>query len=336
MDLNEKEIFLLHYLRNRKIEWKIDEPVKDLFENYNLTFSKLKQNGYLKDDKHTYFLETMNTAKLKEILKLLSLSVSGGKRDLIERIITYTTEIKRAEICPDLYYVLTEKALIIDEEFIAKTKAKNTMLKESMYQEIKEGNLIKASLLKASDYAKRPMPPGIGIDWNDTEHVIETSQKQIDIINEFDFTDLKNSNPYINLLKKTLYYDSEIENQSYNSIEKFIIPFEETLNCPDLDDFFQRKTYLPSEIHKVFVYLDTKRFNVFQLHQQKFFKNEKYQPLPAGEFKVTYNSISLWKEFDEYKMLSQKGISGFPKTFQTFQKHKHSNSEKYKNWILLN
>ena len=76
MDLNEKEIFLLHYLRNRKIEWKIDEPVKDLFENYNLTFSKLKQNGYLKDDKHTYFLETMNTAKLIEILKFLSLSVS--------------------------------------------------------------------------------------------------------------------------------------------------------------------------------------------------------------------------------------------------------------------
>ena len=24
MDLNEKEIFLLHYLRNRKIEWKIE------------------------------------------------------------------------------------------------------------------------------------------------------------------------------------------------------------------------------------------------------------------------------------------------------------------------
>jgi hypothetical protein len=84
-----------------------------------------------------------------------------------------------------------------------------------------------------------------------------------------------------------------------------------------------------------FVYLDTKRFNTFQIQNQKFFKDKKYQPLPIGEFKVMDSTISLWKEFDEYNMLSKKGISGFPKTYQTFQKHKHNNSEKYKNWILL-
>jgi len=333
--LNDNEIFLLHYLRDRKTEWKIDKPVKDLFKNYSETFSKLKQNGYLKDDNHTYFLERMNIPELKKILKSLSLSVSGNKKDLIEKIIAHTTETERSEICPDLYYVLTEKALIINEEYVAKTKSKNVALKESMYQEISAGNFTKASLLKASDYAQRPIPPGIGVNWNDTEYIATNSQKWLDIINEFDFSDLKNTNQYINLLRKTLYYDSEIENHLYNSIKKFIIPFEETLNCPDLDTFFQRKKYMPSEIHKVFVYLDTKRFNTFQIQNQKFFKDKKYQPLPIGEFKVMDSTISLWKEFDEYNMLSKKGISGFPKTYQTFQKHKHNNSEKYKNWILL-
>lgn len=333
--LNENEIFLLHYLRNRKIEWRIDKSVKDLFENYNKTFSKLKQNGYLKDDDHTYFLEMMDIPKLKTILKSLSLSVSGNKKDLIERIITHTTETERSEICPDLYYILTEKALIIDEEYTAKTKAKNIMVKESMYQEIKEGNFIKASLLKADDYAKRPIPLGIGVDWNDTEYIITNSQKWMDIINKFDFSDLLNTDLYIDLLKKTLYYDDQIENHLYNSIKKFIIPFEETLNCPDLDNFFLQKNYMPSEIHKVFVYLDTKRFNAFQIRNQKLFNNNKYQPLPMGDFKVMDSTISLWKEFDEYHILSQKGITGFPKTYQTFHKHKHSNSDKYKNWILL-
>lgn len=289
--LNDNEIFLLHYLRDRKTEWKIDKPVKDLFKNYSETFSKLKQNGYLKDDNHTYFLERMNIPELKKILKSLSLSVSGNKKDLIEKIIAHTTETERSEICPDLYYVLTEKALIIDEEYVAKTKSKNVALKESMYQEISAGNFTKASLLKASDYAQRPIPPGIGVNWNDTEYIATNSQKWLDIINEFDFSDLKNTNQYINLLRKTLYYDSEIENHLYNSIKKFIIPFEETLNCPDLDTFFQRKKYMPSEIHKVFVYLDTKRFNTFQIQNQKFFKDKKYQPLPIGEFKVMDSTI---------------------------------------------
>lgn len=97
--LNDNEIFLLHYLRDRKTEWKIDKPVKDLFKNYSETFSKLKQNGYLKDDNHTYFLERMNIPELKKILKSLSLSVSGNKKDLIEKIIAHTTETERSEIC---------------------------------------------------------------------------------------------------------------------------------------------------------------------------------------------------------------------------------------------
>ncbi len=50
---------------------------------------------------------------------------------------------------------------------------------------------------------------------------------------------------------------------------------------------------MPSEIHKVFVYLDTKRFNTFQIQNQKFFKDKKYQPLPIGEFKVMDSTISL-------------------------------------------
>ena len=38
--LNEKEIFLLHYLYGRKIAWKIDDPVKSLFKDFDKEYLK--------------------------------------------------------------------------------------------------------------------------------------------------------------------------------------------------------------------------------------------------------------------------------------------------------
>jgi hypothetical protein len=48
---------------------------------------------------------------------------------------------------------------------------------------------------------------------------------------------------------------------------------------------------------------------------------------------IIRSAIKLDNDIEEFKSLEILGIDGFPKTFQTFQKHKLSNSDKYKHWI---
>jgi len=333
-ELNNKERFLLHYLRNRKVSWKIDEPVKNLFDDYESTLFKLRQNGYLQDDEHSYFLEVANIEDLKSILRTLSLPVSGKKSELIERILTNTTEEQRSKICTDVYYVLSAKGILLDEEYKAQRKQESTSLKESMQQKISNGEFLEASLIMGENYSNQVISTGIGMDWSNQDSIKMHSKAKIERIEKYDFSDLKNSAEYINLIKKVLYYDSEIEHNLFKSISTFILPFGELIQCPDLDVFFKRKGYTPSEICKVYVYIDTKRYNAFQSHMRDFLKKDNYKPLPNGEFKVADSTLAFWKEFDEFKTLSQKEIPGFPKTFQTFQKHKHMNSDKYKSWLL--
>lgn len=333
MDLTDKERFLLHYLRNRQIKWGIDEPVKKLFGSYGRAIQNLKDSDYLVDDDHSYFLENSSIPVLKAILKDLALPVVGKKKELIDRIKENTTEAQRKKICPDLYYVLAEKGIDIDEQYKAAKKAENATLKENVKQKIEDGNFIQASLEKGKSYSKAVIAPGIGVDWTDTNEIQRRSEVQQERLKNYDFSDLKNSEPYKDLLLKTLYYDIEIEHNLYMSISNIVLQSEEKLNCPALDRFFIEKEFMPSELNKVFVYLDTKRYNAFQINMRKTLKKEKYSPLPAGKYKVDDRTIERWKELREYKELSIKDIAGFPKTFETFQKHKEQNSDKYKSWI---
>lgn len=330
--LTEKEIFFLHYLRNRQIEWKIDTPVKRLFDNYQDVLSKLYQCNYLKIDNHSYFLEVMSTTQLKKILRSFQLPVSGKKQDLICRIIEHTTADDRAKICPTLYYVLTAKAIEIDEKYKQIKHDENIALKNLMLQKINNGQYIEAFLERAKIYSHQIIPPGIGIDWSDTAKIQKQAADELDKLRQYDFSDLNNTEHYKELLIKALYYDT-IEQNLFSSIRLLVLPDEENLKCPALDIFFQKKKIPTNEIYKVFVYLDTKRFNAFQKDMNTFLKKDLYKLLPAGDFKITDSTISFWRSEEEYTMLSQKAIEDFPKTFQTYEKHKNANSEKYKNWI---
>ena len=334
MELSDKEKFLLHYLRNRQIKWGIDESVKELFESYDQAIYNLKQSGYLIADDHSYFLETFSTSDLKAMLKDLKLPVLGKKKEFINRIKENTTEDQREKICPDLYYVLTEKGIAVDEKYKTVKRMEDTALKENIKQKIEVGNFTQASLEKGESYSRAVISPGIGVDWTDIAEIQRCAEAQQERLKNYDFSDLKNSKAYKELLFKALYYDIEIEHNLYISISKIVMQSEEKLNCPALDEFFVKKEFVPPELDKVFVYLDTKRFNAFQINMRKLLKKEKYLPLPDGKYKVDDRTIEYWKELSEYNLLSAKNIEGFPKTFQTFKKHKLQNSDKYIKWIV--
>lgn len=333
MELSDKERFLLHYLKDRQIDWEIDESVKKLFRHCGRIIQDLKIAGYLVDDDHSYFLETKSIPELKDILKKLSLPQNGKKSELIERIKSHTSSVDRKEICSNLYYVLTDKGLMEEQKYWTHKKDSDYALKECVFQKISEGKYIEASQAMGNIYSKEILPPGIGTDWNDKVGIESRAKAAIDRIRNYDFSDLNNSYAFIEVLVKILYYDSIIEHNLQSSIFQFMSLLYEDIQCEKLDIFFQGKDYTPSESQKLFVYLDTKRYNAFQNHMRLLLKKNTYKPLPDGVFNINDATISGWKEYQIYSLLSSKNIEGFPKTFQTYQKHKSKNSEKYQFWI---
>ena len=205
MELTDKERFLLHYLKNRQISWGIDAPVKKLFGDYARVIQDLKNDGYLIDDDNSYFLETKSVAALKNILKELSLSQVGKKDELIKRIKAHTSNTQREEICSELYYVLTDKGIAEEKKYWVQKKNSDSILKETVYNKISNGNFVEASQKIGEVYSKAIIPPGIGIDWNDKERIDLRAKAELDRIEEYDFSDLENSYSFIEILTKILY-----------------------------------------------------------------------------------------------------------------------------------
>ncbi len=333
MELSDKERFLLHYLKNRQIKWDIDDSVKNLFPHCGSVIQDLKHAGYLIDDDYSYFLETKNMSELKNILNILSLPQNGKKGELISRIKNHTSAAERKEICSELYYVLTDKGIIEEQKYWTQKKAMDSYLKECVFRNICDGNYVKASQVMGNIYSKEIIPPGIGINWNDEVGIESRAEAELHRIRNYDFSDLDNSTDFIETLVKILYYDAMIEHNLQSSILQFMPLLTENIHCEKLDAFFKEKDYVPSESQRLFVYLDTKHYNAFQNNMKTLLKKNTYKPLPEGVFNVNDITISGWKEYQTYSLLLSKNIEGFPKTFQTYQKHKSKNSEKYQFWI---
>lgn len=333
MELTDNERFLLHYLKNRQISWGIDETVNKLFVHCGRVIQDLKYDGYLIDDDYSYFLETKNISELKDILKKLSLPQNGKKNELIKRIKMHTNCAQRKEICSELYYVLTKKGIAEEQKYWTQKKLSDSLLKESVRCQIMEGNYIDAAQTFGEANSNAIISPGINIDWDDKANIELKANAELERIKEYDFSDLENTPAFIETLIKIMYYDATLEHNLHVSIPHFISLTDEKIRCKELDEFFRKKNYIPSEYDKLFVYLDTKRYNAFQNNMQKLLKKPQYKPLPKGVFNISDNTIAWWKEHQTYTLLLSKNIEGFPKTFQTYQKHKEKNSEKYQSWI---
>lgn len=346
--LDEKYKFLLHYLHARKKEWKIDEPVKDLFGDIAFAKNQLYRNGYLVEDHHTFFLQCMSVPELRALCKNCGLKTSKNKAELIEDIIEQTTEEERKTICDEEYYVLSPSGLKIDDEYKKKRKQETIDVKRCVENKVREGDYIGATLLKASFYSKMVIPPGIGVDWSDKVRIEESAKNRLMDLRKIDYSDLENTKQYKENLLKALYYDQDIENDLWKSIELFIDDTGEKISCSRIDEFFKKKGYVASEKCKVYFYLDAKRYNLYidnvnkfseeaSKRQGKMSKGEigysKQKKLEPGEYRISDATIEYYKEHDDYVTLSGLNIDGFPKTFGTYQKHKSQNSEKYQMWM---
>ncbi len=225
-------------------------------------------------------------------------------------------------------YILTPKGKEIADSYFSTYKEKNKKMLSDAAQMIQSGHYMDAFIVRAKRYSEWVIPPGIGTIWSDIELVKDQAQKRMNHLRRIQFDDIDNTTEYKENLFRILLYKEIGDDKLITDI----FPTPEKLNCPTLETFLHKRNAVLSENHKIYIYLFTK------LSRNNFESvNQTLGRETDTSFNEGWNVSDEWIKFahdlDEYKRLVSLGIPGFPKTFQTYQKHKNNNSEKYKTWM---
>ena len=123
----------------------------------------------------------------------------------------------------------------------------------------------------------------------------------------------------------------------------------EKLYSPVLEKFLADKRLCFDSISREFIYADTKMRNISAKQYYASCAKKDYEPkhrpviYEFGEFNLGFPSKPTEKQLesirinhrdiDLFNKMTLCNIEKFPKTFQTFYKHKKARSEKYQNWV---
>ena len=222
-----------------------------------------------------------------------------------------------------------------------------TYATQCLQQAIK-GDFQQAARIRQQIYALNT-PGTIGIDWRDWNGIWQMDNKYLTFLNNEDFSDLQNSAEYIHLFKSGIFVDrlwGFRDCWAINQIMKFT---NEKFYSPLLERFLTSKKICFDSITREFIYEKTKMRNItakqYYARWREYGYTPKLQPIiyNYGEYDLGFyerptakqiNSMRIeYYNFDLYDKMSCVNIDKFPKTYQTFQKHKKAKSEKYLNWI---
>lgn len=211
-----------------------------------------------------------------------------------------------------------------------------------------KGDFKRASKIRQEAYLLNP-PGTIGIDWSDKKAIWNMDKKFLQQMDIEPFTDLENTKPYIQSLKAGLFIDHIFNFRDNWAVAQRESIGMEKLNCPQLEHFLQKTGFDLPSVSRLHIYAQTKHKNInAKIHldaRSKTGLEMAWEPqhFPAGEYDLGFSPGTPLKiiegrrkwledtaQFDEMRA---SGISGFPKTFQTFQKHKFANSAKYQAWV---
>jgi hypothetical protein len=149
------------------------------------------------------------------------------------------------------------------------------------------------------------------------------------------FDDINNSKEYKECLSKV--YAGGIKN--FGILIRDYIPKTERFCCPALDSFLDRYGYDLNDESKIEIYLSTAYWEEWY---QKMInspiitdKSKIYDPMSDSMcgWVVNENRLNYLQKWSDYELLKTKNIPGFPKTFDTFCRHREKYSDKYKEWM---
>jgi len=210
-----------------------------------------------------------------------------------------------------------------------------------------------AARVRQRAYAKES-PGSIGVDWSDWSAIWKRDEQYLSFLKVEKFADLKNTNHYITSMKASIFVDYLFDFRDGWSLERHREFCQEQICCPRLDEFLH-KMDLEEELRDS-VYMSTVKRNIESKMYIATTKNSKANTSQYPYMSYVYKDGEYFlgilkgtsekevqrilsgrriflKDYDLFQQCHAYGVEKFPKTFQTFQKHKNANSEKYQNWM---
>lgn len=228
-----------------------------------------------------------------------------------------------------------------------KAAKKRELAKACLQTALNEG-FQKASILRQQAYMLDP-PGTIGIDWFDQDAIWQKDKQFLDQMDMEPFTDLENTKSYIQSLKAGIFIDYILDFRDNWTVVLREGMSSEKICCPQLEQFLLNTGFAFPCLSRLHIYAQTKRKNINARLYSKACKNDGYSPswepsfFPMGEYDLGFwpntpthiieNRRKWLADNSLFQEMQEASIPGFPKTFQTFQKHKLSNSLKYQSWV---
>lgn len=210
-----------------------------------------------------------------------------------------------------------------------------------------------AAKIRQHAYAKDP-PGSIGVDWSDWRNIWPKDKRYLSYLNAEKFSDLQNSKHYIQSMKASIFTEYLFGFRDGWGIQHHRDFCHEEICCPLLDKFL-RQMDLEEEARDIIymstiqrnissrIYIDATKSNGLSTSRYPYmsyiYQNGEYylgilKGTPEDQVKQILDGRRKYlKEYAQYEDMRQRDIEKFPKTFQTFQKHKRENSEKYQVWM---
>ena len=231
--------------------------------------------------------------------------------------------------------------------------ADKRVLAEISIKYARDGKYREAARVRQQAYGKEPSG-SIGGNWKDWPSVWEKDRKYLSFLKAEKFSDLKNSRQYIESMKASIFVDYLFDFRDGWGVDRHREFCQEAICCPLLDKFLQQMD-LEEELHDS-VYMSTVKRNISSKiyidsmkstgisisrypYMSYIYQNGEYylgilKGTPENQVqKILAGRRKFLKDYAQYENMGAIGVERFPKTFQTFQKHKKANSEKYQEWM---
>lgn len=232
-------------------------------------------------------------------------------------------------------YQLTQAGETARAEFRAEERARRNKMHADVLAKAMAADFLGAYNARAAYERNSVIPHGIfvgiggnsGAVWPQADETPFNVKRSIENSYKLDFSDCKNSLTFKESLRN-FYVGISITGSNQIEIpEDFEAKQNEHLICPALDSQLRLKCVFLNP-PKLRIYFNTKVtiFNLTSTGTLKEWDKQFY----LGVYDCTNRLHFAMAEFEYYSTLQ---ISGFPKTFQTYNKHKASNSAKYRSWM---
>lgn len=193
-------------------------------------------------------------------------------------------------------------------------------------------------------------PGSIGVDWGNWRAIWKKDSRYVYFLELEDFSDADNSDEKISAMKAGIFIDYLFDFKDCWGVIKQSTLITEPFHSDLLEQFLVEHNWAFECVNRELIYTDTKKGNISaKIYYEAAQKNglgglNSPQIFPIGEYDLGFypdtpeHIIAArrhWLEtYDLFLDMERSGIDKFPKTFQTFEKHKKANSEKYQAWIL--